>query len=152
MEPNNAEHESALNLHNTVRLSAEGWAKVLGDLEARVMRMMWAIGAPATAREVHERVVVEHDVALLTVVTVLNKLVEKRLLRRRKQESLFHYEPCLTESEFRAQVSRRVMEGILSFGPEALATSFVDVLAERDPMQLEALQKLIEERLHKGER
>ena len=107
---------------------------------------------PATTREVHERVIEEHDVALLTVVTVLNKLVDKRLLQRRKHESLFHYEASLTESEFRAQVSRRVMEGILSFGPEALATSFVDVLAERDPVQLEALQKLIEDRLKRGER
>ena len=152
MEPSKAEKATELNLHNTVRLSAEGWAKVLGDLEARVMRVVWAIDAPSTAREVHERVIVEHDVALLTVVTVLNKLVDKRLLQRRKHESLFHYEASLTESEFRAQVSRRVMEGILSFGPEALATSFVDVLAERDPVQLEALQKLIEERLQKGEK
>ena len=152
MEPSKAEKATELNLHNTVRLTAEGWAKVLGDLEARVMRVVWAIGAPATAREVHERVIVEHDVALLTVVTVLNKLVDKRLLQRRKHESLFHYEASLTEGEFRAQVSRRVMEGILSFGPEALATSFVDVLAERDPVQLEALQKLIEERLQRGER
>ena len=152
MEPSKAEQPTELNLHNTVRLSAEGWAKVLGDLEARVMRVVWTIGAPATAREVHERVIEEHDVALLTVVTVLNKLVDKRLLQRRKRESLFHYEASLTESEFRAQVSRRVMEGILSFGPEALATSFVDVLAERDPVQLEALQKLIEERLQRGER
>ena len=152
MGPSKGEQARELNLHNTVRLSAEGWAKVLGDLEARVMRVVWAIGSPATAREVHERVVVEHDVALLTVVTVLNKLVDKRLLQRRKHESLFHYEASLTEGEFRAQVSRRVMEGILSFGPEALATSFVDVLAERDPVQLEALQKLIEERLQRGER
>src|SRR5690606_11011309 len=91
------------------------------------MRVVWAIGAPATAREVHERVIVEHDVALLTVVTVLNKLVDKRLLQRRKHESLFHYEACLTESEFRAQVSRRVMEGILhaqvAVSPEPSPTS-----------------------------
>lgn len=152
MKPIKAEQPTELNLHNTVRLSAEGWAKVLGDLEARVMTVVWTMGTPATAREVHERVVEQHDVALLTVVTVLNKLVDKRLLERRKQESLFHYEASLTESELRAQVSRRVMEGILSFGPEALATSFVDVLAERDPVQLKALQKLIAERLRKGDR
>ena len=64
MEPSKAEKATELNLHNTVRLTAEGWAKVLGDLEARVMRVVWAIGAPSTAREVHERVIEEHDVAL----------------------------------------------------------------------------------------
>ena len=152
MDPSRSEQTTALNLHDTVRLSAEGLAKVLGDLEARVMRVVWAMVAPATAREVHERVVAEHEVALLTVITVLNKLVDKGLLRREKQEGLLHYEACLSEAEFRARVSRRVMEGILSFGPEALATSFVDVLAERDPVQLEALQRLIEERLRRGDR
>lgn len=150
MDASKPEQTAALNLQDTVRLSAEGLAKVLGDLEARVLRIVWAIGEPASAREVHQRVVEEHEVALLTVVTVLNKLVEKGLLRREKREGLLHYEPCLSEAEFRARVSRRVMEGILSFGPEALATSFVDVLAERDPEQLTALQKLIEERLRRG--
>lgn len=140
-----------LNLHDTIRLSAEGLAKVLGDLEARVMRIVWGMSSPANAREVHALVVEEHEVALLTVVTVLNKLVDKGLLRREKREGLLHYQACLTEAEFRSRVSRRVVEGILSFGPEALATSFVDVLAETDPGQLESLQKLIRERLREGE-
>lgn len=152
MDSSRPEETAELNLHDTVRLSAGGLAKVLGDLEARVMRVVWEIGAPATARAVHERVIVEHEVVLLTVVTVLNKLVDKGLLRREKREGLLHYEACLGEVEFRARVSRRVMEGILSLGPEALAASFVDVLAERDPEQLGALQRLIEERLRRGGR
>ena len=72
----------APRLQDTVRLSADGLAKVLGDLEARVLRVVWALGKPATARAVHERVVEEHEVALLTVITVLNKLVTKGLLAR----------------------------------------------------------------------
>lgn len=135
-----------LNLHDTIRLSAEGLAKVLGDLEARVVQTVWSLGVPATARAVHGRVIEGHGVALLTVVTVLNKLVDKGILRRLKREGVFHYEACLTQDEFRSRVSRRVVEGILSFGPAALASSFVDVLAERDPDQLEALRRLIEAR------
>lgn len=150
MDRSRAAHSADLNLHDTVRLSAEGLAKVLGDLEARVLRSVWTMGVPATAREVHEQVVQEHAVALLTVVTVLNKLVDKGVLQREKKDGVYHYDACLGEEEFRSRVSRRVVEGILSFGPAALATSFVDVLAERDPAQLEALQKLIGERLREG--
>ena len=135
------------HLHDTVRLSAEGLAKVLGDLEARVMRVVWAMGEPAPAREVHARVVEEHEVAHLTVVTVLNKLVDKGLLCREKREGLFHYRACWTEAEFRAYVSRRLVEGMLSFEPRALATSFVEVLAERDRGELAALRRLIDARL-----
>jgi hypothetical protein len=40
-----------------------------------------------------------------------------------------------------------VVEGILSVGPSAVAASFVDVLADRDPNQLAELRRLIDERL-----
>jgi predicted transcriptional regulator len=141
------DHPDLVRIQDTVRLSAKGLAKVLGDLEARVMHAVWDLGRPATARAVHERVVVDHVVALHTVITVLNKLVEKGLLRRAKRDELLHYEPTLTEADFRAQVSRQVVEGILSFGPDAVTASFVDVLAERDPDQLAELARLIEARM-----
>ena len=50
-------------LQDTVRLSADGLAKVLGDLESRVMRAIWTIGRPAPARAVHNRIVRSHPVA-----------------------------------------------------------------------------------------
>ena len=138
-------------MQDTVRLSAEGLAKVLGDLEARVMAAVWALGKPTPARAVYARVAREHRVELLTVVTVLNKLVEKGLLARDKREDLLHYEARLTEEEFLARASRRVVEGILSLGPAAVSASLVDVLAERDPAQLAELGRLIRRRLRAQE-
>lgn len=137
----------APRLQDTVRLSAEGLAKVLGDLEARVLRAAWELGHPAPAREVHERVAAEHRVARVTVITVLNKLVEKGLLRREKRGDLLHYEAAMSEEEFMAYASRRVVEGILALGPQAVAASFVDLLAERDPERLGELERLIRRRM-----
>lgn len=134
-------------LQNTVRLTAEGLAKVLGDLEARVLRAVWALGRPSPARAVHEEVVREHRVAYLTVVTVLNKLVVKRVLSRAKRGDLLHYQARMSEEEFMAHASRRVVEGILSLGSQAVAASMVDVLAEQNPEQLAELARLVEHRL-----
>lgn len=134
-------------LHDTIRLAADGLAKVLGDLEARVMAAMWRLGVPATGRAVHAQVASTHQVALLTVITVLNKLVRKRLLRREERDGLLHFEVTMTEAAFMAHASRRVVEGILSFSSDAMAASLVDVLAERDPDQLAELARLIDERL-----
>jgi predicted transcriptional regulator len=139
--------KSKVYVQETIRLSAEGLAKVLGDLEARVMQSVWRIARPATAREVYEVVAREHDVAIHTVITVLNRLVRKGLLKRRKRSDLLHYEARWSEAEFMKEASRRVVEGILSFGSSAVATSFVDVLAEVDPERLAELNRLIEERL-----
>ena len=137
----------AFHLQDTVRLSADGLAKVLGDLEARVMRVVWQLGQPASAREVHARIAPDHAVAIHTVITILNKLVGKGLLHREKRSDLLHYEARLTEQQFLAQASKRVVQGILALGPAAVTASFVDVLAESDPRQLEELSLLIQQRL-----
>ena len=134
-------------LQDTFRLSADGLAKVLGDLEARVLQAVWDLGRPATAREVHERVIDEHTVSPLTTITVLNRLVGKRVLKRSKAGDRIHFAARLDEVAFMSHVSRRVVEGVLSFDTDAVAASFIDVLAEREPEQLEALARLIRKRL-----
>jgi predicted transcriptional regulator len=143
--------KSVMRLQDTIRLSADGLAKVLGDLEARVMDAVWSLGRPVPARVVHERVIEEHDVAPLTVITVLNKLVTKGLLARAKQDDLYHYRARCTRDEFMAHVSRRAVEGILSLGADAVAASLVDVLAERDPKRLAELERLIRRRRREQE-
>jgi predicted transcriptional regulator len=120
-EPEAKDSSNPIRLQGTLRLSAEGVAKVLGDLEARVMHAVWDLEKPAPARAVHEKVIEEHPVAIHTTITVLNKLVEKGLLCRKKQDEILHYRACLSELEFRKQMSRRAVEGILSLGPQAVA-------------------------------
>lgn len=143
---------SGVRLHDTVRLSADGLAKVLGDLEARVMHACWDLDGPSNAREVHEEVTREHKVELLTVITVLNKLVAKGLLKRAKRDDLFHFEPRLSEEEFMTHASRRVVEGILSLAPDAVAASVVDVIAERDPEMLAELARLIRKKMREQDK
>lgn len=147
MTPRPRSAASKPRLQNVVRLGADGLAKVLGDLETRVMRAVWKLQRPVPARAVHEEVARRHGVALLTVVTVLNKLVDKGLLRRTKMDDLLHYEARFSEDELTAHASRRVVEGILSLAPDAVTASFVDVLAERDPAQLEELARLVRRKL-----
>lgn len=133
-----------------LRLSERGLPMLLGDLQARVLRAVWKLGRPASAREIHEKVVKQHQVELLTVITVLNKLVTKGVLVRAKHDDVFHYAARHLEEEFMASASRRVVEGVLSLGHRAVAASLVDVLAERDPEQLAELGRLIRRRLSEG--
>ncbi len=137
---------------DTLRLSERGLPMLLGNLQARVLRSVWKLGRPASAREVHERVVKQHQVELLTVITVLNKLVTKGVLSRAKKDDVFHYSARYAEAEFMASASRRVMEGVLSLGHKAITASLVDVLAERDPEQLAELGRLVRRRLSETQR
>jgi len=141
---------TAPRLPENLKLSGQGVGTVLGDLESRLMRLCWDADRPLTAREIHERLHHEHPVSLLTSTTVLNRLVAKGFLSRAPLNGLLHFRPQLDESAFVAQASRRAVEGILSLGTEAVTASIVDVLAERDPAQLQELARLIERRLRDG--
>jgi predicted transcriptional regulator len=132
---------------NAIRLTADGLGVVLGDLEARIMRALWSLNRPVPARTVHEFVARHHRVEVLTVVTVLNKLVAKSLVLRTRRDGLLHYVPLYSREEFMEHASRRVVEGILSLGSAAVSASLVDVLARRDPEQLAELGHLVRRRL-----
>lgn len=134
-------------LQDTVRLSADGVAKVLGDLEARILHVLWDFGSPVPARQVYTRVAETHPISPLTVITVLNRMTEKGLVRRVKKFDLLHYAARMAEPEFMSHASRHMVEGVISFEPDAMAASFIDAWAKRDPKRLAVLSRLIAERL-----
>jgi predicted transcriptional regulator len=145
-----------VRFQDTVRLSAAGAGMLLGDLEHRVLEAAWALERPVTARELHDRVARTHDVVYITSVTVANRLVEKGILRRAKQDDVYHYAPTVSREEFSERASRHVVQRIVELGSTAVAASLVDVLAERDPEQLAELGRLVRrklrEREHDGEK
>jgi predicted transcriptional regulator len=157
MTPNRRKPNSRdMRLQDTVRLSAAGAGMLLGDLEHRVLEAAWSASRPATARELHDRVARTHDVVYITTVTVANRLVEKGILRRAKQDDVYHYSATASREQFAEQASRHVVRRIVELGSTAVAASLVDVLAERDPEQLAELGRLVrrklKERGHGGEK
>ena len=138
---------AGMRLQDTVRLSAAGAGMLLGDLEHRVLEAAWAAKRPATARELHDRVARTHDIVYITTVTVANRLVEKGILRRVKQDDLYHYSATVSREQFSEQASRHVVQRIVELGSTAVAASLVDVLAERDPEQLAELGRLVRRKL-----
>ena len=138
---------STPRLQDTVRLSAAGSGMMLGDLEHRVLEAVWSVKRPMTARGIHERVARTHDVVYITCVTVANRLVEKKLLRRDKKDEVYHYAATMSREEFAAYASRYVVERIVGLGPAAVASSLVDVLAEAAPEQLAELGRLVRRKL-----
>ena len=127
----------------TFRASRTGIAQVLGDLEAEIMETLWRLAEPATVSDV-QRAMSGEPRAYHTVTTVMVRLCEKGLLRRRRREGVWHYSPTLSEAEFRAQVAREVVAGVFTLAPEAAVNSMVDVVEAADPAALDSLAALIE--------
>lgn len=122
-----------------------GLGRVLGDLEKSVMDVLWEMGE-ATGREVLEEIEKERAVAFTTVLTVMDRLLKKGLIKRIKKEGLYVYKATLSKDDFVKQVSEEVLQGILDISASSAAASFLDILYKTSPDEIDRLSKLIEER------
>jgi len=130
----------------TFRLDQRGLARVFGELEAAVMNAVWALGEASVA-DVCARL--GDGAHYKTVMTVMNRLVEKRVLDRRREHRAFVYAAVETRAAFEQRVSRRVAEGLVrDYGDLALA-QFVDALDEVDPTLIGKLEQLVRDRTAK---
>ncbi len=127
-------------------LDSRGLARVLGELEARIMEAVWRLGEPTITEIV---ALLEPAPHYKTVLTVANRLVQKGLLERQPaSERAFAYRATEARAAFLRRISASVASGLVSdFGHDALA-QFVRAAEEIDPAYLDELQRLV--RQHKG--
>jgi predicted transcriptional regulator len=132
--------------HFTFDPRKKGLRKILGDLEADVMEAIWARGR-ATVHDVHEGLTAANrELAYTTVMTVMSRLAEKGLLKKRKDGPAYVYVPVASKEEFtRRTVSTLVSELLDDFTAPAMS-QFVDFVTEQDDAAIEALAKAIEEK------
>ena len=91
-----------------------GIRKVLGDLEAEIMELIWARppGQGTTVREVFEVLYERRRVAYTTAMNTMTRLAKKRLLRVEKRDQAYIYYPNLTKPEFVSRFVGRILEDL----------------------------------------
>jgi predicted transcriptional regulator len=100
-----------------------GIRKVLGDLEAEIMELIWARPAEqgTTVRDIFEILYDRRRLAYTTVMSTMSRLAKKHLLRVVKQDQTYIYYPNITQQEFISQFVGRILEDLLvSFTGETL--------------------------------
>lgn len=104
------------------------------ELEALVLEVLWDNPDGLVPREVHEGLAGVRPLAPTTVGTVLTRLWEKGVLRRRREGRAYVYLPRESRSEYTA---RRMNEILQAAGnrSEALA-SFVEEIPPKDRKHL----------------
>lgn len=76
-----------------------------GDLQSEVMKLVWQLGE-ATVDDVRNEQPVARRPAYNTVQTVMNRLTERGLLKRRRSGRAYVYRPSYPEPEFLARAMR----------------------------------------------
>ncbi|MBI5454702.1 MAG: BlaI/MecI/CopY family transcriptional regulator [Deltaproteobacteria bacterium] len=123
--------------------SKDGSSKVMGPLEQEILDVLWTRGE-ATGKTVHADIKSVREIAITTVLTVLERLAKKGYIRKSKGESVFVFRPAFSKEEFAKEVSNDVLKGIFEISRSGACASFVDALAETDPLELDKLSAMIE--------
>ena len=136
--------EYAVNMKFAFRPSKHGVAQVLGELESRVIRAVWE-NPDSSAREVLVRLSGRKNLAYTTIVTVLDRLYKKGLLKRRKEGRAFLYRPGLNREEFNRMVTHDVLAGLLEERSRPTLATFVELVATDEEL-LDKLEELVKQR------
>jgi predicted transcriptional regulator len=92
-----------------------GIRKVLGDLEAEIMELIWQrpVEQGTMVRDVFEVLYARRRIAYTTVMNTMARLAKKKLLRVETQEHAYIYYPLWTEQEFISRFVGHILEDLL---------------------------------------
>lgn len=109
-----------------------------GELEARVMAIIWRHAQPVSVRVVVDELAAERTVAYTTAVTVIERLRAKGWLVRERAGRSYLYVATCEEHEYAAHLMSSVLEG--SGDRSAALLSFAGQL---DASEAEALREAL---------
>lgn len=118
----------------------------LGRLERQVLEETWRRGETSVRDIVNT---FNGQFAYTTVMTTLDRLYKKRLLKRRKDGRAFIYSPLVTRAEFEQGIAEDVIDGLIgggASGVEPVLACIVRAVSERDRELLDELDRLIKEK------
>lgn len=126
-----------------------GLERVLGGLEAEIMELLWE-ESPATVRDVHEKLQETRSVAYTTVMTVMSRLANKGLLKRKKQSYAYLYQPVHSRGEFSSSIVGSVLNGLIRDFGSPVVQQFLERV-EEDEALMEELERQVRRRAEKDD-
>lgn len=125
-----------------------GMVTQFGPLEAQVMDAVWRENRPTTVRILQDSF---PRIAYTTLMTTLDRLHKKGVLKRNKVGRAFAYEPIYERPEIEIRQAARSIEQLLGAARgrgtlEPLLSCFIDTVSERDRMLLDDLERILREK------
>jgi predicted transcriptional regulator len=118
-------------------------ARKLGELELRIMNVLWQRG-PSTVREVLEALSVRPRPAYTTVLTMMRLMYEKGYLDRREQGKAHIYQARLRERAVKSQLVRTMVNTVFRGSAEAAVVRLLEE-EKLTPEELDRIRKVIDE-------
>jgi predicted transcriptional regulator len=114
----------------------------LGDLEADVLGVVWEMGK-ATVQEVKDALEPRRALAYTTVMTVMSRLAEKRILDRHKEGRAFYYTPAASQKKVAGSLLNSLVRRLYDGATGKAIAQLLETDENVDDAELERLEQLI---------
>ncbi len=116
---------------------------ILTEAELRLMKVLWKIG-PATVKEIVEALPKDVDLAYTTVLTTLQYMTRKNIVRYEERGRAYVYYPLVEQREARKSAVRFIVSRFFDDSPETLVLNILEH-ENLTPKDIERLKKLLDE-------
>jgi predicted transcriptional regulator len=113
-----------------------------GELETRVLNALLEL-KQGTARDVHDRIGVELELAYTTIATVLDRLHHKGLVRRHRDGRAFVYAGAVERDALDRARARDVLDRFLGADSKPALAALVDAVEAIDGELLDELARQV---------
>ena len=117
----------------------------LTPVEWEIMEAVWSLGGAPSVRQVLERAYPAGEKAYTTVQTLMNTLLKKGLLRRRKVGLVGFYDPTQSREQLSTAETRSFVQRVFGGSVPALADSLIQ-LEDIDLDEIKAIKALLARR------
>ena len=118
-------------------------AERISDSELEVMKLLWKAGEPVTSTVIREELQSSMGWEATTIKTLISRLVHKEVISQEKRK-VFYYRPLISEREYNAWATSRLINKLYKGSAAALVAALVDSqgLSDGDIDELRALFKV----------
>lgn len=126
------------------KFNEKGLNRFFGPLEAKIMNILWN-SSELAIKDVQQKLEKEKKTSFNTVMTVMNRLVEKEVLTKRMEGRGSLYRPVLTKNDFLERQSKELMNGLIDEFGQLVVSHMIDSLEEADESLIAKLEQKIKE-------
>ncbi len=123
--------------------------QTLGELELEILKIIWE-EQPCIVSGVAEMMVERRGIARTTVLTVMQRLMSKGFIKRRRKDGVYHYSPTQNKKSVMGRLVRQFVDGVLDGSP-AMFVAYLAESGDLTPAQLRTLKSMAKDLEKDGE-
>ncbi|WP_342600064.1 BlaI/MecI/CopY family transcriptional regulator [Psychrobacillus sp. FSL H8-0483] len=126
------------------KINESGLNRFFGPLEAKIMDILWN-DVEMTIKDVQQVLDLEKVTNFNTVMTVMNRLVEKGILQKRVEGRSSLYKPVQSRAEFLSAQSKEMTNELMDEFGNVVVSHMLDALEDVDDDLVAKLEQKIKE-------